>query len=194
MGAASTIAPGMPVPAAGRHLDARDGGCLMEAASVLAGEHWSDHPRCVHPTVAALARTVNDLSSDDGRAALWRLLPELIGARGADARVAPAVVLGALGMCERCVRPGIRDRLARRHATRRLARLDGGGAAARWVRLTDVVYRNAPAQRLLTRVLSRCRSADPRRFDRDGEGLLRFGARVARRGEEPAVRFGYVSG
>ena len=32
----------------------------MEMASYLAGERWSDHPKCTHPLVASVARMVND--------------------------------------------------------------------------------------------------------------------------------------
>jgi hypothetical protein len=39
----------------------------MEFASLLAGERWSDHPACTHPLLAAVARHVNDHTSDAGR-------------------------------------------------------------------------------------------------------------------------------
>ena len=175
----SSIPPGMPLPAAGRHLDPRDGACLMEAATVLAGEPWSDHPRCVHPTVAALARIVNDLSSDNGRAALWLLLPDLIGTRSNDPRVAPAVILRTLDTTEQWIRPGILDRLARRRAARRLAHLARGSVIAGWTRMTDGYYRNVPAQRLLTRLLGRCSTVDGVRFDDAGPLLLQYAARTA---------------
>jgi len=49
----------------------------MEYVSVLAGEEWSDAPKCVHPFIANMARGVNDeIESDDERA---RLLVPLIG-------------------------------------------------------------------------------------------------------------------
>ncbi|MCP2366916.1 hypothetical protein BCL57_001070 [Agromyces flavus] len=51
----------------------------MEFASYLAGERWSDHPACTHPTLAHLARMVNDLTSDDGRARLTSLIPSVVG-------------------------------------------------------------------------------------------------------------------
>jgi hypothetical protein len=35
-------------------------GCAMEWASVLAGESWSDHPRCVCPVIGAAYRRGND--------------------------------------------------------------------------------------------------------------------------------------
>ena len=51
----------------------------MEFASYLAGESWSDHPRCTHPLLAAVARLVNDNTSDDGRQRLTGLIPSVIG-------------------------------------------------------------------------------------------------------------------
>ncbi|WP_344066579.1 hypothetical protein [Microbacterium pumilum] len=51
----------------------------MEFASYLAGERWSDHPACTHGTLAHLARMVNDLTSEAGRARLTPLIPSVIG-------------------------------------------------------------------------------------------------------------------
>jgi hypothetical protein len=51
----------------------------MELASYLAGERWSDHPACTHPLLAALARLVNDHTSDAGRGRLVGLVPSVIG-------------------------------------------------------------------------------------------------------------------
>lgn len=51
----------------------------MEFASYLAGEKWSDHPACTHPSLAALARLVNDWTSDTNRSRLATLVPSVIG-------------------------------------------------------------------------------------------------------------------
>ncbi|MFE5670451.1 hypothetical protein ACFQ58_02470 [Agromyces sp. NPDC056523] len=51
----------------------------MEFASYLAGERWSDHPACTNATLAHLARMVNDLTSDSGRARLTPLIPSVVG-------------------------------------------------------------------------------------------------------------------
>lgn len=51
----------------------------MEMASYLAGERWSDHPACTHPALAAVARSVNDGTSDAGRGALAPLIPSVVG-------------------------------------------------------------------------------------------------------------------
>lgn len=74
----------MPVLSRGRHRSPRKGACFMEMASYLAGERWSDHPACTHPALAALARSVNDCTSDAGRAALAPLIPSVIGLVGDD--------------------------------------------------------------------------------------------------------------
>ncbi|HEY4267627.1 MAG TPA: hypothetical protein VGM94_05495 [Galbitalea sp.] len=59
----------------------------MEYASYLAGLRWSDHPSCTHPTLAALARLVNDLSSDNARSKLALHVSSVIGLTGSDPRV-----------------------------------------------------------------------------------------------------------
>jgi len=69
----------MPTLTAGRHRNARSGACFMEFASYLAGERWSDHPRCTHALLAALARDVNDLTPDEARARLMPLVNRVIG-------------------------------------------------------------------------------------------------------------------
>ena len=59
----------------------------MEYASFLAGERWSDHPRCTHPLLAGVARDVNDHTSDSGRSRLAPLIPSVVGLNGDDPRV-----------------------------------------------------------------------------------------------------------
>jgi hypothetical protein len=53
--------------------------CLMEVASWLAGEAWTDHPECVHQTLGAVARGVYDHSSRAARTELMPLAPSLVG-------------------------------------------------------------------------------------------------------------------
>lgn len=81
----------LPVLSPGRHRNPRRGACFMEYASYLAGQRWSDHPSCTHPSVAALARLVNDVTSDDTRSRLAGLIPSVVGLVGNDTRV-PLVV------------------------------------------------------------------------------------------------------
>jgi len=81
----------LPVLSPGRHRNPRRGACFMEYASYLAGLRWSDHPSCTHPSVAALARLVNDVTSDEARSRLTALIPSVVGLVGNDPRV-PLVV------------------------------------------------------------------------------------------------------
>jgi hypothetical protein len=81
----------LPVLSVGRHRSARRGACFMEYASYLAGQRWSDHPECTHPTLAALARLVNDLTSDGERSQLAPHIPSVVGLIGDDPRI-PVIV------------------------------------------------------------------------------------------------------
>lgn len=68
----------------GRHRSAEDGACVMELASMIAGEPFSDHPQCVSPVIGALLRAYNDLSGDDRRQDLLRFASDAVGSRGSD--------------------------------------------------------------------------------------------------------------
>jgi hypothetical protein len=65
----------------------------MEYASFLAGERWTDHPRCTHPLLAGVARAVNDQISDTARPKLVALIPSVIGLNGADPRVDAGIAI-----------------------------------------------------------------------------------------------------
>jgi hypothetical protein len=83
----------LPLLSRGKHRSPRKGACFMELASVLAGERWSDHPACTHPLLAALARHVNDNTSDAGRPRLAGLIPSVIGLTGDDLRIDARIAL-----------------------------------------------------------------------------------------------------
>ncbi|MBI5161404.1 MAG: hypothetical protein HY996_08340 [Micrococcales bacterium] len=85
----------MPTLSAGHHRTPKRGACFMEFASYLAGERWSDHPRCTDPTLSALARAVNDLMRDSRRSELAVDVPRVIGLRGDDRRIGLLVALRA---------------------------------------------------------------------------------------------------
>jgi hypothetical protein len=121
------VAPeGMPVLEAGAHRDARSGSCVMEYVSVLAGERFTDRPRCTHPAVAALAWQVNDAVSHEARQQLGLRAVDLVGAgRDVEGPVRP-VVLAAIA------RAGLRLDPASRFFTRLARRVDEAqGKAAR---------------------------------------------------------------
>jgi hypothetical protein len=85
----------LPVLSRGKHRSPRKGACFMEYASFLAGERWSDHPACTHPLLAALARAVNDNSTDEARQHLAELIPDVIGLTGDDIRIEVHIALRA---------------------------------------------------------------------------------------------------
>jgi hypothetical protein len=85
----------LPVLSRGKHRNPRKGACFMEFASLLAGERWSDHPSCTHPLLAAVARHVNDYTSDAGRSRLAQLIPSVIGLTGDDPHIDAEIALGA---------------------------------------------------------------------------------------------------
>jgi hypothetical protein len=67
----------------------------MEYASWLAGESWTDHPACTHPSIASLARMVNDCTSDEARSDLVDLIPSVIGLLGDGERTSLRVAIRA---------------------------------------------------------------------------------------------------
>lgn len=117
----------VPVLSRGKHRNPRKGACFMEFASYLAGERWSDHPQCTHPLLAALARVVNDHTSDEGRQQLAPLIPSVIGLTSDDLRVDVRLAL----LCARTALPVVGSERQRVMAVgilschRVLAALDG---------------------------------------------------------------------
>jgi hypothetical protein len=76
----------LPLLSRGKHRTPAKGACVMEYASYLAGERWSDHPACTHPLLAELARQVNDFISDVTRQTFVEFVPDVIGLTGSDLR------------------------------------------------------------------------------------------------------------
>jgi hypothetical protein len=72
---------GLPQLAAGKHSGPEQGACLMEYVSVLAGQRFTDRPRCTPAAVAVVARRVNDAVGESARHRLVRWAPELITGR-----------------------------------------------------------------------------------------------------------------
>jgi hypothetical protein len=85
----------IPELSRGKHRNPRKGACFMEMVSFLAGERWSDHPTCTHPLLGALARLVNDHTSDAGRGNLVELAPSVIGLNSTDPHVDVRIALRA---------------------------------------------------------------------------------------------------
>jgi len=66
----------------GGHKNIEEGACLLEAASYLAGEPFSDHPQCVSPVLAAFGRAVNDGVMRDHLDLLTPLTTRLLNTAG----------------------------------------------------------------------------------------------------------------
>jgi hypothetical protein len=153
--AAWQVPDGLPQLRAGAHTCPEDGACLMEYVSLLAGTRFGDHPPCTDPTLAALARLVNDGTSDAGRPALALLAPALASAPGTGARGTAAVVLGAVdAACRAADEPAPLVRL-RRRAERRCARVAGRGARSGPVRWLDALHRRGTARNRLGATVAR---------------------------------------
>jgi hypothetical protein len=88
-----SVPENLPVLSRGKHRSPRKGACFMEFASYLAGERWSDHPACTHPLLAAVARHVNDYTSDHARSRLAPLIPSVIGLTSDDPHVDAHIAL-----------------------------------------------------------------------------------------------------
>jgi hypothetical protein len=132
---------GLPELRTGSHLVPEDGACLMEYVSVLAGARFSDHPRCTDPTLAALARLVNDACTDAGRPLLAAFAPELAGTGPVDPRATAAIVLVTVTWASKAVGEPATMRRKVRRAQRRYDRVTGAGALASLARHLDVVHR-----------------------------------------------------
>lgn len=68
----------------GRHKSPREGACVMELASMLAGEPFSDHPASVCPVIGAFLRRYNDTVGDKRRQALYRYAALVVGTHASE--------------------------------------------------------------------------------------------------------------
>jgi hypothetical protein len=138
--AAVGVPEGLPVLDAGRHRRPEQGACVMEYASVLAGQPWSDSPACTDRALGALARRVNDDVGPQARSALAAIAPRLVGAvgpHGATDVVIAAVIRVGL---ESAPDDAVLTRLRRRVGARILpAAGPGSGVRARVVRWGRVI-------------------------------------------------------
>jgi hypothetical protein len=65
--------------AKGKHQSAEHGACVMELASMLAGEPFTDHPRSVSAPIASFLRRYNDLLDDRRRQDLYPYASRVVG-------------------------------------------------------------------------------------------------------------------
>lgn len=133
----------------GKHTSPQYGACVMELASMLAGEPFSDHPHAVSPTIGSFMRNYNDLIDDDRRQDLYVYAAKIVGTSGSpesDLARAARLVAWADALWEERARSSIADRIRRRFARDR--RRAGVDHAARYAmhaigRVTDEGHRAA---------------------------------------------------
>jgi hypothetical protein len=65
----------------GKHASPEDGACVMELASMLAGEPFSDHPASVCPVIASFLRSYNDSIDEGRRQSLYKCASKVVGSR-----------------------------------------------------------------------------------------------------------------
>jgi hypothetical protein len=65
----------------GKHSSPASGACVMELASMLAGESFTDHPQSVCPVIASFLRAYNDSVDDDRRQDLYAYASKAVGSR-----------------------------------------------------------------------------------------------------------------
>jgi hypothetical protein len=76
---ATPVPDEMPVLKRGRHRNPSQGACFMEYTALLAGERFTDEPRCVDGELGAILRGANDKLSNVDRPLLVPLLGRAIG-------------------------------------------------------------------------------------------------------------------
>jgi hypothetical protein len=67
--------------AKGKHASPAKGVCVMELASMLAGEPFSDHPACACPVISSFLRSYNDSIDDGRRQDLYAYASKVVGSR-----------------------------------------------------------------------------------------------------------------
>ena len=106
----------LPVLSAGAHSDPRDGACVMEYVSLLAGEPFRDTPACTHPVLACAAQVVNDRLPDAERHRLVPLIGRLFGTAPTgsdlDRQVLSVTLLAYVDELRERARKPVRDALA----------------------------------------------------------------------------------
>ncbi len=65
----------------GKHSGPDDGACVMELASMLAGEPFTDHPASVCPVIGSFLRSYNDSIDSDRRQSLYEYASKVVGSR-----------------------------------------------------------------------------------------------------------------
>ena len=168
----------------GKHTSPEHGACVMELASMLAGEPFTDHPRTVSPAIGSFLRNLNDLLDDQRRQDLYAYAARCVGTVDtAEIELARAEHLVRWGDDRWAARArrSIADRFRRRAAQER-RRVAPVPSARYAIHALGVVNEesHAAALRLVDELIA-IRSDGPRPFGLDGPPShdRRSGASVA---------------
>jgi hypothetical protein len=66
----------------GKHTGPEEGACVMELASMLSGEPFTDHPASVCPVIGSFLRSYNDSIDQRRRQSLYDYASKVVGSRG----------------------------------------------------------------------------------------------------------------
>ncbi|WP_341719174.1 hypothetical protein QQG74_05370 [Micromonospora sp. FIMYZ51] len=131
----------VPVLMRGSNIHPAKGGCLVELSTTLPGGMWTAYPAHVDQALVALARMVNDATSDERRLNLIGLVPWLVGLRLENCdRTGPLIAILAARESLRHADRATGERLKNAVAT--ISEI-GDGDVGRWRRLrqTHLVHR-----------------------------------------------------
>jgi hypothetical protein len=122
----------------GKHAAPTEGACVMELASMLAGEPFSDRPASACPVIGGFLRAYNDRIDEARRQDLYRYASEVVGTRG-DAEIERARERRCLAWADERKRERVRalrwvTRAAPAVVDRRLGLDAAGTYAARSIR------------------------------------------------------------
>jgi hypothetical protein len=134
---------------AGRHDSPEEGACVMELASMLAGEAFTDRPHSVSPTIAAFLRVYNDLLDDERRQDLYALASRCVGTadhEGVEAFRTSRLIAWSDEMRRRRPRWSIRRRAVRLRATKQLMTPEAAAryAASSFGKPSDEIHAAVP--------------------------------------------------
>lgn len=134
---------------AGRHESPEDGACVMELASMLAGEPFTDRPHSVSRTIAAFLRAYNDRLDDERRQDLYALASRCVGTaghEGVEAFRTSRLIAWSDEMRRRSPRRSILRRAVRFRATKQLMSPEAAAryAASSFGKPSDEIHAAVP--------------------------------------------------
>lgn len=182
------IPAGLPQLARGHHSSPEKGACLMEYVSMLAGESFSDRPRCVDPLLVRLSWWVNDTLREEGRKGLSIMAPRFIGTAHLGPQLAPGVMSALCDFALPIVKPLERPALVRmsevsQAQARRIERLRLPGSRT----ATDIWFRFL-ANLSIREIVRAVSAGDDRKLPKLLDTAVTCSERLAADGHHPQRR------